>query len=209
MTVSASPTDRGRCWPSEDDPLMLAYHDEEWGEPSWDDRHLFEHLVLEGAQAGLSWRTILHRREGYRRAFAAFDPERVARFGEPQVRRLLRDPGIIRNQAKIRSAVNNARRVLEVQEQFGSLAAYLWGFVGGAPIVNRRRRLRDVPAETPLSRKISADLKRRGFTFAGSVGVYALMQAVGMVNDHLTSCFRHPQQQRLGHPRRASPAARR
>lgn len=182
-----------RCWPSLDaDPLMLAYHDEEWGVPSRDDRHLFEHLVLEGAQAGLSWRTILHRREGYRRCFAGFDPAAVARFGERQISRLLADPGIIRNQAKIRSAVNNARRVLEVQDEFGSLADYFWRFVSGRPIVYRRRRLRDVPAESPLARKVSADLRSRGFTFAGPVGVYAFMQSVGMVNDHLLGCPRHP-----------------
>jgi DNA-3-methyladenine glycosylase I len=172
---------------------MLAYHDEEWGRPSRDDRHLFEHLVLEGAQAGLSWRTILYRREGYRRCFADFDAEAVARFGERQITRLLRDPGIIRNQAKIRSAVNNAQRVLEVRTEFGSFARYLWAFVDDRPIVTRRRRLRDLPVQTPLSRKLSEDLARRGFTFVGPVGTYAFMQAVGMVNDHLVSCPRHPQ----------------
>ncbi len=180
------------CWAPTDDPLLLAYHDDEWGLPSRDDRHLFEHLVLEGAQAGLSWRTILHRRQGYRRCFADFDPAAVARFGERHIARLLRDPGIIRNRAKVRSAVNNAARVLEVQEELGSLADYLWGFVGGQPIVNRRRRLSELPAETPRSRRLSADLQRRGFTFVGPVGMYAFMQSVGMVNDHLIGCPRHP-----------------
>ncbi len=171
---------------------MLAYHDEEWGIPSRDDRHLFEHLVLEGAQAGLSWRTILHRRQGYRRCFAGFDPAAVARFKQRDIARLLRDPGIIRNRAKVRSAVNNAGRVLEVQRELGSFADYLWAFVDEQPRVNRRRRLRDLPPETPLSRRLSADLQRRGFTFVGPVGMYAFMQAVGMVNDHLVGCPRHP-----------------
>ncbi len=181
-----------RCaWGVEDDPLYLAYHDEEWGTPSHDDRHLFEMLVLEGAQAGLSWRTILHRREGYRRAFEGFDPERVARFTPARIERLLRDPSIVRNRRKVEAAVHNARRALEVREELGSLDAYLWSFVDWVPIVNRWRRVEDLPAETPISRAMSRDLKRRGFRFVGPTVCYAFMQAVGMVNDHTVDCFRH------------------
>jgi len=183
-----------RCeWGVSDDPLYLAYHDEEWGVPSHDDRHLFEMLVLEGAQAGLSWATILRKREGYRRAFAGFDPEAVARFGRRDIARLLEDPGIVRNRLKVESAVNNAARVLEVQEELGSLHTYLWSFVDGRPIVNGWTRLQDLPAETPESEAMSKDLKRRGFRFVGSTVCYAFMQAVGMVNDHVVSCFRYRQ----------------
>lgn len=181
-----------RCqWANGDDPLMVRYHDEEWGVAGHDDRHLFEMITLEGAQAGLSWTTILHKREGYRRAFAGFDPARVARFDSIKVERLLRDPAIVRHRGKVESTVNNAARVLEVQEELGSLDAYLWGSVGGATAVNRRRSLSDLPAETPESRALSADLKRRGFRFVGPTTCYAFMQAVGMVNDHVERCFRY------------------
>ncbi|GIV00380.1 MAG: DNA-3-methyladenine glycosylase [Actinomycetota bacterium] len=181
-----------RCaWGVEDDPLYLAYHDEEWGTPSRDDRHLFEMLVLEGSQAGLSWRTILHKREGYRRAFAGFELERVARFTPARIERILRDPGIVRNRAKVEAAVHNARCALEVREAEGSLAAYLWSFVGGSPIVGGWRRVEDLPAETPESRAMSRELKRRGFRFVGPTVCYAFMQAVGMVNDHTVDCFRY------------------
>jgi DNA-3-methyladenine glycosylase I len=181
-----------RCeWASGSDELMLAYHDEEWGVPSHDDRFLFEMLTLEGAQAGLSWSTILRKREGYRQAFAAFDPAVVARFGAKDVERLLADPGIVRNRLKVESTVNNAARVLEVQEDLGSLDAYLWGFVDGKPIVNRWRTLAEIPAATELSKAISKDMKRRGFRFVGPTAIYAFMQSVGMVDDHTVDCFRY------------------
>ena len=170
----------------------LRYHDEEWGVPVHDDRRLFEFLVLEGAQAGLSWSTILNKRDNYRRAFARFDPEKVARFGAREVRKLLGDAGIVRNRLKIESAIGNARAFLEVRREFGSFDAYLWGFVDGRPLQNRRR-MKQVPARTPVSDALSRDLKRRGFRFVGSTIVYAFMQAVGMVNDHLTNCFRRAQ----------------
>ena len=170
--------------------LMVAYHDEEWGVPSHDDVRLFEMLTLEGAQAGLSWSTILNKREGYRRAFAGFDPAVVARFGPKDVERLLADPGIVRNRLKVESTVNNAARVLEVQESEGSFDAYLWSFVGGEPIVNRWRDMGEIPAETDLSKTVSNDLKRRGFRFVGPTGIYAFMQTIGMVDDHTVDCFR-------------------
>jgi DNA-3-methyladenine glycosylase I len=180
-----------RCeWAEGSDELMLAHHDEEWGTPSHDDRHLFELLTLEGAQAGLSWSTILRKREGYSAAFAGFDPAAVARFDARDVERLLADPGIVRNRAKVESTITNAQRVLEVQEELGSLDAYLWGFVDGTPIRNRWRTLAEIPAETPLSKTISKDLKRRGFRFVGPTIVYAFMQSVGMVDDHTVDCFR-------------------
>jgi DNA-3-methyladenine glycosylase I len=179
-----------RCPWAGDDPLMIAYHDREWGRPVHDDRVLYEFLVLEGAQAGLSWSTILRKREGYRRAFAGFDVRKVARFGAADVARLMRDPGIVRNRLKIQSAIENARHVLEVAREHGSFDAYLWSFVGGAPIVRRRRSLGDVPATTPESDALAKDLKRHGFRFVGSTIVYAFMQAVGMANDHLTGCGR-------------------
>lgn len=169
---------------------MLAHHDDEWGVPSHDDRHLYEMLTLEGAQAGLSWSTILHKREGYRRAFAGFDPQVVARYTREDVERLLDDPGIVRNRLKVESTVSNAARVLEVQEELGSLDAYFWAFVDGQPIVNRRRSLSELPAETDLSKAISKDLKRRGFRFIGPTVIYAFMQTVGMVDDHTVGCFR-------------------
>ena len=185
-----------RCeWAAGGD-LMLAYHDEEWGAPSHDDRHLFELLTLEGAQAGLSWSTILRKREGYRRAFAGFDPEAVARFSARDVDRLLADPSIVRNRAKVESTVSNAKQVLAVQEELGSLDAYLWSFVDGRPVQNRWRRLRELPAETAQSKAISKDLKRRGFRFVGPTTIYAFMQAVGMVLDHTVDCFRYPELER-------------
>jgi DNA-3-methyladenine glycosylase I len=181
----------GRCdWVPLGDPLYVAYHDEEWGTPSHDDRHLFELLVLEGAQAGLSWRTILYKRKGYRKAFAGFDPERVARFDRRKVDRLLRDPGIVRNRAKVEAAVANARAALGVREEAGSLDAYLWSFVDGTPIRNRWHSLSQIPAETEESRAMSKDLKRRGFRFVGPTICYAFIQAAGLVNDHIVSCFR-------------------
>jgi DNA-3-methyladenine glycosylase I len=169
---------------------MVAYHDQEWGVPSHDDRHLFEMLTLEGAQAGLSWSTILRKREGYRFAFAGFDPQAVARFTETDVERLLADPGIVRNRLKVESTVANAARVLETQASEGSFDAYLWGFVDGEPIVNRWKTMQELPAETELSRTLSKDLKRRGFRFVGPTVCYAFMQTVGMVDDHTTDCFR-------------------
>jgi DNA-3-methyladenine glycosylase I len=172
-------------------PLDIAYHDAEWGVPVHDDRQLFELLVLEGAQAGLSWSTILRKRDAYRRAFAGFDPRRVARFGARDVRRLLADEGIVRHEGKIRAAVVNARALLAVQAERGSFAAYLWGLVGGRPRQERRRTPGEVPAETPLSRTLSADLRRRGFRFVGPTICYAFMQAAGLVNDHTIDCFRH------------------
>jgi DNA-3-methyladenine glycosylase I len=170
---------------------MVAHHDDEWGRPSHDDRHLFEMLTLEGAQAGLSWSTILRKREGYRRAFAGFDPAKVARFEAKDVERLLADPGIVRNRLKVESTVNNAARVLEVQGELGSLDAYLWSFVDGRPIVNHFRTLSELPAETDLSKAISKDLKRHGFRFVGPTVIYAFMQSVGMVDDHTVDCFRY------------------
>jgi DNA-3-methyladenine glycosylase I len=180
-----------RCEWAGSDPLMVAYHDEEWGVPSRNDTHLFELLVLEGAQAGLSWTTILRKREGYRRAFAGFDAEAVARFGESDVERLLGDPGIVRNRAKVASAITNAQAVLDVQRERGSFAAFLWEFVDGEPIVNRWEALHELPAETAESKAMSKELKRRGFRFVGPTICYAFMQSVGLVNDHVTSCFRY------------------
>lgn len=188
--VSGRP-DRKRCGWCGTDPLYVRYHDEEWGVPVHDERRQFEFLILEGAQAGLSWITILRKREHYREAFARFDPERVARFTGRDVARLLKNPGIVRNRLKVEGAVRNARAFLDVQEEFGSFDAYLWQFVDGRPIVNRWKSLKQVPAVTKESDLLSKDLKRRGFTFVGSTIVYAHMQAVGMVNDHLVDCFRH------------------
>ncbi len=169
---------------------MREYHDREWGVPAHDDRHLFEMLTLEGAQAGLSWSTILNKREGYRRAFAGFDAATVARFTPKDVESLLEDTGIVRNRLKVESTVANAARVLEMQEEHGSFDAYLWTFVDGEPIVGSRRSLADLPAETDLSRALSKDLKRHGFRFVGPTVCYAFMQTVGMVNDHTVDCFR-------------------
>ena len=182
-----------RCGWAGSDPLLVAYHDEEWGVPAHDDRTLFEFLVLEGAQAGLSWRTILAKRPRYRQVFARFDPRRVARFGARDVARLLRDAGIVRNRLKIDAAIANARAVLELQRDGGSLDRHLWSFVGGAPVQNRWRTMREVPATTPEATAMSRDLIRRGFRFVGPTICYALMQATGMVNDHTADCFRHRQ----------------
>lgn len=178
-------------WPS-GDALMIRYHDNEWGIPVHDDIRWFEHIVLDGAQAGLSWKTILHRREGYRRAFEGFDPVRVASFDDSKIGELLNDEGIIRNRLKIRSAVTNARAFLRIQHEFGSFDNYIWRFTNGKPIVNHWKSLSELPARTPLSDTISKDLKKRGFTFVGSTIVYAFMQAAGIVNDHIITCFRHP-----------------
>lgn len=180
-----------RCPWSGEDPLYCEYHDTEWGVPVHDDRKLFEFLILEGMQAGLSWITILRKRESFRRAFAGFDAEKVARFGARDVERLMADAGIIRNELKVRAAIANARAFLDVREEVGSFDEYIWRFVGGSPRVNRRRSIRDVPAATPQSDAMSKDLKARGFKFVGTTICYAHMQATGMVNDHLTSCFRH------------------
>jgi DNA-3-methyladenine glycosylase I len=181
-----------RCaWVGTDDPLMLEYHDREWGVPVHDDHKHFEFLVLEGAQAGLSWAIVLKKREGYRRAFSQFDPEKVARYTVKRRQKLTLDPAIIRNRMKIDAAVRNARAFLAVQEEFGSFDAYCWRFVGGRPRLNRWKATRQVPATSPESDAFSADLKRRGFSFVGSTVIYAHMQAVGMVNDHLIDCFRY------------------
>jgi DNA-3-methyladenine glycosylase I len=192
--VSASKTPgaaRRGCWGDAGSALMLAYHDREWGTPLHDDRKLFEFLILEGMQAGLSWKLILDKRENFRRAFRDFDPVKVARFTARDVRRLLGDAGIIRNRLKILGAINNAKRFIEVQKEFGTFGRYIWGFVGGRPVCNERRSFANLPARTPLSDQISADLKKRGFKFVGSTVVYSHMQATGMVNDHLVTCFRY------------------
>ena len=183
-----------RCsWVPEGDELYAAYHDEEWGVPERDDRALYELLTLEGAQAGLSWSTILRKREGYRRAFEGFEPGVVARFGEARVERLLQDPGIVRNRLKVTSTVENAKRVLEVQKELGSFSELLWGFVDGEPLVGGWKSTAEVPAETPESKAMSKELKRRGFRFVGPTVCYAFMQAAGLVNDHVVTCFRYPQ----------------
>lgn len=183
-----------RCsWVPENNSTYQKYHDKEWGVPVFDDTKLFEFLVLEGAQAGLSWETILKRREGYKKAFAGWNVQEVAQFGESDVERLLADPGIIRNKLKVRSAIINAQKFLEVQKEFGSFSDYIWQFVGGKPIINSWKTVADYPAQTDLSKKISADLRNRGFTFVGPTIVYAHMQATGMVNDHIVSCFRYNQ----------------
>jgi len=180
-----------RCGWCGTDPLYVAYHDEEWGVPVHDDGKLFELLILEGAQAGLSWITVLKRREGYRKAFDGFDAWKITRYADGDISRLLADPGIIRNRLKIRAAVTNAQAFLRVQAEFGSFDSYLWRFVAGAPLRNARQRLADIPARTPESDALSRDLKKRGFAFVGSTICYAFMQSAGMVNDHVVSCFRH------------------
>lgn len=187
---------RRRCgWAAGTFPDYVRYHDEEWGVPVRDDLKQFEFLVLESAQAGLSWATILKRREGYRKAFAGFDPERVSRFRKARVERLLANPAIIRNRGKVEAAVNNARRFLEVRREFGSFSDYIWSFVDGAPLVNRWRRDDEVPAASEQSVALARDLRARGFRFVGSTILYAHMQATGLVNDHLVSCFRHQEVQ--------------
>jgi DNA-3-methyladenine glycosylase I len=188
-----------RCPWSGSDPAYLAYHDEEWGVPAHDDRHLFEMLVLEGAQAGLSWETILNKRAAYRDAFDDFDPRRMARYDARRVATLLVNPGIVRNRLKVAAAIANARATLSVQREFGSFDAYLWRFVDGAPLQNAWERLADIPARTPASEALSRELLRRGFKFVGPTICYAFMQAVGMVNDHLVSCFRHAEVRRRPH----------
>ncbi len=182
---------KSRCGWCLKDAQYIQYHDEEWGVPVYDDRKLFEFLILEGAQAGLSWSTILKRRENYRRAFDGFDPEKVVRYTPKKIASLLSNEGIIRNRLKIHSTVTNARAFLKIQEEFGSFSAYQWRFAGGKPIQNKRPSLTDVPAKTKESDAYSKDLKKRGFSFVGSTIIYAHMQAVGMVNDHLVSCFRY------------------
>lgn len=181
-----------RCEWCGTEPDYVAYHDEEWGVPVHDDRKLFEMLCLEGAQAGLSWITILRKRENYRAAFDNFDAVKIARYSEAKLEKLMHNPGIVRNRLKIYGTVKNAKAFLAVQKEFGSLDAYLWQFVGGRPIVNARRSLKEVPATTPESDAMSKALKKRGFTFVGSTICYAFMQAVGMVNDHVVDCFRYP-----------------
>lgn len=182
-----------RCWGSEKDPLMMAYHDTEWGVPLHDDRKLFEFLVLEGMQAGLSWSTILRKRENFRTAFGGFDPNAIAAYTAKDTARLMGDAGIIRNRLKIQAAIINARCFLEVQKEFGSFDAYIWQFIGGRPIRHKLKSLSEMPATSAESDEISKDLKRRGFKFVGSTIVYAHMQATGMINDHLTYCFRYRQ----------------
>ncbi|HEX9638955.1 MAG TPA: DNA-3-methyladenine glycosylase I, partial [Acidobacteriota bacterium] len=185
------PKTKQRCGWSGSDPLYIDYHDREWGVPLHEDKKLFEFVILEGAQAGLSWITILRKRDNYRRAFDRFDPEKVARYDRRKIRKLLADPGIIRNRLKIESAISNARAYLALQEEFSSFDAYMWRFVDGRPIQNAWKTLRQLPARTAVSDRLSKDLKQRGFKFVGSTICYAHMQAVGMVNDHLVSCFRH------------------
>lgn len=191
LKAAAADAVKPRCaWPA-NDPHMLRYHDQEWGVPVHNDRKHFEFLILEGAQAGLSWRTVLHKRAAYRAAFAGFDPRRVARFDARKVKTLLKNVGIIRNRLKIESAITNARAFLAIQKEFGSFDHYVWKFVGDCPIVNRWTTLRELPACTPESDVLSADLKKRGFRFVGSTIIYAHMQATGLVNDHLVHCYRH------------------
>jgi DNA-3-methyladenine glycosylase I len=180
-----------RCPWAGTDPLYVAYHDEEWGVPVHDDRTFFEFLILEGAQAGLSWSTILKKRDNYRRAFDQFDPHRVAAYDDAKVAQLLANAGIVRNRAKIAATVSNARAFLDIQEAFGSFDTYVWPFVGGRPLQNNWQSLSEIPVETAESRALSKDLKRRGFRFVGPTIVYALMQATGLINDHLTTCFRY------------------
>lgn len=184
-------TERTRCEWGQSDPLYIPYHDEEWGLPKHDDRFLFEMLILEGAQAGLSWITILKKRAAYKAAFDNFDPAKVARYDQSKIEELLQNEGIIRNKLKINSAVTNAQAFLKVQKELGSFDTYIWDFVGGKPITNHWKDMYDVPAETPISQAMSKGLKKRGFRFVGPTICYAYMQSVGMVNDHVVSCFRH------------------
>ncbi len=182
---------KSRCRWVTDDPIYIDYHDHEWGVPCYDDQHLFEMLILEGAQAGLSWLTILKKREGYRKAFAQFDAQKIARFSEKKIETLLQNPAIVRNRLKVNAAVNNARAYLAVQKEYGSFADYIWQFIGGKPIINRWKKIEDVPVTTAESDSMSQDLKKRGFKFVGSTICYAYMQSIGMVNDHTTDCFRY------------------
>jgi DNA-3-methyladenine glycosylase I len=194
MARAASAVDR--CPWCGNDPLYMAYHDEEWGVPVRDDRTWFEFLVLEGAQAGLSWLTILKKRANYRRAFDDFDVRKVARYTPAKVEKLMQDAGIVRNRLKIESTISNAKAFIAVQKEFGSFDAYMWQWVNGVPLVNRPRTMKDVPASTELSDRISKDLKKRGFRFVGSTIIYAHLQATGVVNDHLVGCHRHPDNQK-------------
>lgn len=196
--MPAATTPRRCTWPLKGNELYLSYHDTEWGVPAWDDRTQFEFLILEGAQAGLSWSTILNKREGYREAFAGFDAERIARFGKRDVTRLMNNPGIVRNRLKIEATIGNARAFLEFQGKRGAFAQHLWSFVGGKPIQNNIREHGKVPVTSPESDALSKDLKQRGFRFVGSTIIYAHMQATGMVNDHLTTCFRYKECRELG-----------
>lgn len=189
-----------RCEWCGTDPLYIAYHDNEWGQPVYDNRLLFEFLILEGAQAGLSWLTILRKRENYKRAFHSFDYEQIAQYTDEDVKRLLIDSGIVRNRLKIESAIKNARGVFDIQKEYGSLSSYLWRYVDGIPRQNTWKRMADVPVSTTLSDAMSKDLKKRGFNFVGSRICYAFMQAVGMVNDHTTDCFRHKEIKHLKIP---------
>lgn len=191
MTRAGKSVERCSWAPLAGDPLYCDYHDREWGVPVHDERRWFEFLILEGAQAGLSWATILHKRKNYRQAFAGFDAKKVARFTARDAARLLKDPGVVRNRLKIKAAIINARAFLAVQKEFGSFDAYIWRFVDGKPIRNRRRSMQQVPTRTAISDAMSKDLKKRGFKFVGSTICYAFMQATGLVNDHLVSCFRH------------------
>jgi len=186
-----------RCRWCGSDPQYVAYHDEDWGVPVYDDRLLFEMLILEGAQAGLSWLTILKKRANYRKAFHDFDAERIARYGQDEIERLMHDAGIVRNRLKIESAIKNARGFLQIREELPSFADYLWQYVDGKPIINAWQDTADIPAHTPLSAQLSKDLKKRGFNFVGSTICYAFMQSIGMVNDHTTDCFRYPEINRL------------
>lgn len=185
-----------RCEWAGDDPLYIAYHDNEWGKPLHDDRRLFELLILEGMQAGLSWITILRKREAFRAAFEGFDPRRIAEWGEEDIQVRMENPAIVRNRRKIRAAVENARGFLRIQEEFGSFDAFLWGYVGGEPVVNHWERQEDMPAATPLSEQISRDLKRRGFQFVGPTIIYSLLQAAGLVDDHMVWCPQHSDNQK-------------
>ena len=193
MQAGKKARERSRCPWAGNDPVYVSYHDDQWGVPVHNDTELFEMITLEGAQAGLSWITILRKRQNYRTAFEGFHPEKVARFSETRIQGLLSNAGIVRNRLKIESTISNARAVLEVQKQFGSLDAYLWQFVGGRPIVNRWREMKQVPPRSAESDALSKDLRKRGFHFVGTTICYAFMQAVGMVNDHLTTCFRYKQ----------------
>jgi DNA-3-methyladenine glycosylase I len=188
--MKSKPTPTTRCpWPS-NDPLMIEYHDKEWGKEEHDDKKIFEHLVLETMQAGLNWKTILHKRENFRKAFANFDYKKIAKFAEKDVKRLMKDKGIIRNELKIKAIINNSKIFLQIQKEFKSFDKYIWEFVNNKRIVNHPKTLKDLPAKTELSEKISADMKRRGFKFLGPTTIYAHMQATGMVDDHLNDCFR-------------------
>ena len=193
-----------RCTWCGDDPIYVAYHDQDWGVPVHDDRLLFEMLILEGAQAGLSWLTILKKRDNYRKAFYLFDAVRVASYGQQEVDRLMQNAGIVRNRLKIESAIKNARGFLEIQEEYSSFANYLWRYVDGKPLDNQWRSVSDIPAHTPLSDQLSKDLKKRGFNFVGSTICYAFMQSIGMVNDHTTDCFRYQEINNLGENRELS-----